>query len=108
MLHIHNGDSSAETLRQSALPGEHFAFREALIEGPTPAGVTGEEWYKLRSSHLADFYGPDLTETENELRKQEQQLASFAEHDEVILWFEHDLFCQTNLLYLLNWFANRN
>jgi len=108
MLHIHNGDSSAETLKQSALPGEHFAFREALIEGPTPAGVEGEEWRRVRADHLAEFYDVDLSKAERELLAQEEKLSSFLEHDEVILWFEHDLFCQTNLLYLLNWFAGRN
>ena len=108
MLHIHNGDSSAETLKQSALPGEHFAFREALIDGPTPAGVAGEEWRKLRAHHLSEFYQVDLSKTERELLTQEDKLDSFPEHDEVILWFEHDLFCQTNLLYLLKWFADRD
>ena len=108
MLHIHNGDSSAETLKESDLPGEHFAFREALIDGPTPVDVAGEAWRKLRAHHLADFYDLELDNTERELLKQEQKLSSFADHDEVVLWFEHDLFCQTNLLYLLNWFADRN
>ena len=36
MLHIHNGDSSADTLREAGFPGTHFAFREALTSGPTP------------------------------------------------------------------------
>lgn len=90
------------------MPGEHLAWREALIEGATPADVSGAEWRKLRARHLAEFYGVDQGETENGLRVQEQRLASYPEHDEVILWFEHDLFCQTNLIYLLNWFAERN
>jgi hypothetical protein len=38
---------------------------------------------------------------------QEKQLASFVAHEEVVLWFEFDLFCQTNLLYLLDWFAQQ-
>ncbi len=108
MFHIHNGDCSADIARQSSLPGEHFAWREALIEGPTPAGITGEEWRRLRARHLTELYGADPGETECGLRIQEDKLASYPEHDEVILWFEHDLFCQTNLLYLLNWFAERN
>ncbi|HKY30097.1 MAG TPA: hypothetical protein VJM12_19355, partial [Pyrinomonadaceae bacterium] len=44
---------------------------------------------------------------ENGLRVQEEKLASYIEHDEVVLWFEHDLFCQINLLYLLDWFSER-
>lgn len=108
MLHIHNGDSSAYIARQSSMPGEHFAWREALIEGPTPAGITGEAWRSLRARHLSDFYGVDQAATESELRVQEEKLASHPEHDEVVLWFEHDLFCQTNLIYLLNWFSEHN
>ncbi len=108
MLHIHNGDSSAEIARQSSMAGEHLAWREALIEGPTPANVSGAEWRKLRARHLAESYGVDQVETENTLRVQQERLAGYPAHDEVILWFEHDLFCQTNLIYLLNWFAERD
>ena len=108
MLHIHNGDSSASIAKQSSLSGEHFAWRESLITGPTPAGVGGNEWRRVRAQHLSQAYGVDLQECERSLLEQEKKLSSFAEHDEVILWFEHDLFCQTNLLYLLNWFAKQD
>ena len=108
MLHIHNGDSSANTAKQSSLPGEHFAWRESLITGPTPAGVGGNEWRSVRAQHLSEVYGVDLQECERGLLDHEKKLSSFAEHEEVILWFEHDLFCQTNLLYLLNWFAKED
>jgi hypothetical protein len=108
ILHIHNGDSSAEGARQSSLHGEHFAWREALIDGPTPAGVEGEEWRRLRGQHLAEFYEVDPEETVKELLIQEEKLASYADHDEVVLWFEHDLFCQANLIYLINWFSERD
>ena len=42
---------------------------------------------------------------ERDLTTQEETLSSFSQHEEVVLWFEHDLFCQLNLLYLLDWFA---
>ncbi len=108
MLHIHNGDFSADIARQSTIPGEHFAWREALIDGPSPAGMEDAKWRRLRAKHLADSYGVDPDKCEKELFDQEQALARFPEHNEVVLWFEHDLFCQTNLLYLLNWFAQRD
>lgn len=108
MLHIHNGDSSASIAKESSLPGEHFAFRESLITGPTPADVSDHEWRSIRAQHLSESYGVDLQECEQGLLDQEQKLESPAEHEEVVLWFEHDLFCQTNLLYLLNWFAQRD
>jgi hypothetical protein len=108
MLHIHNGDSSANIAKTSSLQGEHFAWRESLITGPTPAHVSGDEWRSVRARHLSEAYGVDLQECERGLLDQEQKLSSFEEHDEVVLWFEHDLFCQINLLYLLNWFAQQD
>lgn len=108
MLHIHGGESAANTARQSTIPGEHFGWREALISGPAPSGVVGAEWCKLRARHLSDYYGVDRQKCEADLLSQDETLTTFSEHDEVVLWFEHDLFCQVNLLYLLNWFAHHD
>ncbi|HKO98788.1 MAG TPA: hypothetical protein VJU86_17445 [Pyrinomonadaceae bacterium] len=105
MLHIHNGDSSADTAAQSTIPGEHFAFREALITGPTPRGLSPVEWRRIRAKHLFDTYGVPLERCAQELLDQEEKLTTAHQHDEVVLWFEHDLFCQLLLIYLLNWFA---
>jgi hypothetical protein len=108
MLHIHNGEASANTLQQSHIEGQQFAFRDALINGPTPAGVSGTDWRHLRADHLADSYGVDREQCELGLQQQEEALASYADHQEVVLWFEHDLFCQVNLIYLLDWFQGRD
>jgi hypothetical protein len=108
MLHIHNGDCSANIAEESPLPGEHFPFRESLITGPTSAALLGSEWINIRAQHLSESYGVDLQECLQGLLDQEQKLASFPEHEEVVLWFEHDLFCQANLLYLLHWFAQQD
>ncbi|MEK6279773.1 MAG: RNA polymerase subunit sigma-24 [Acidobacteriota bacterium] len=108
MFHIHNGDSSADTAKQTSLPGEHFAFREALITGPTPSDLTPSEWRQVRARHLSESYGVELEKCERELSDQEEKLATCLQHDEVVLWFEHDLFCQIHLIYLLNWFAQQH
>lgn len=107
MLHIHNGDCSATIARNSSLPGEHLAWREALICGPTPRGLSENEWRRLRAQHLTDAYDLAAEDCERDLRKQDEALSRFSEHEEVVLWFEHDLFCQIHLIYLLNWFAPR-
>lgn len=108
MLNIHNGDSTAGTARQATIPGAHLAFREALIAGPTPADLNDIEWRKLRAAHLSAAYGGSWEEAERDLERLQAAMASFHLHDEVVLWFEHDLFCQVNLIYLLNWFAVRD
>src|SRR5437660_5135686 len=108
MLHIHNGDSAAGTAKKSDIPGEHLAWREALVCGPAPAGLTEDEFRGVRARHLANAYGVDLKKCENELQAQENSLSQFSDHEEVVLWFEHDLFCQVQLIYLLNWLAQRD
>lgn len=107
LLNIHNGDASADIARESSIPGKHFAWREALIEGPTPAGVNGVEWRRRRARHLSKAYGVEQDKCEQELLKQEKELQSFPNYDEVVLWFEHDLFCQVNLVCLLDWFSQQ-
>ena len=107
MLHIHNGDSAANTAKKSGLPGETLAWREALICGPTPQGKTRDDWRKLRAKHLAESYGQVVEHCEKELREQDEALSKFRDHEEVVLWFEHDLFCQVHLIYLLDWFSRQ-
>lgn len=107
MLHIHNGDSAAGIAKKTDIPGEHLAWREALVCGPAPGKLTSEEFRRVRARHLAAAYGVEIERTEADLRAQEEALARFSDHEEVVLWFEHDLFCQVHLIYLLNWFAQR-
>lgn len=105
MLHIHNGDSTANTMREAGFPGVHFAFREALATGPTPLGLSRDEWSAVRANHLAGMAEQDAATIQQDLAAQEATLANSGQHDEIVLWFEHDLFCQINLIYLLDRFA---
>src|SRR5690242_17861209 len=98
VLHIHNGDSAAHTARQSDLPGKHLAWKEALVSGPTPGHLSAEEFRSTRAAYLAEAYGVDFVKCDAELRYQEEALQRFSDHEEVVLWFEHDLFCQIHLL----------
>jgi hypothetical protein len=93
-------------MRFAEFPGQHFAFREVLMEGPTPAGLNAGDWRTRRAEFLAAEY-----EIEEDvlagLLEGEKVLESFRDYEEVVLWFEHDLFCQINLIYLLDWFAKQ-
>jgi hypothetical protein len=107
MLHIHNGDSTAGTAKKANIPGEHLAWREAMVCGPAPADLPETEFINLRANHLANAYDLTVEKCTAELRDLHQALEDSLAHDEVVLWFEHDLFCQVHLIYLLHWFAQR-
>jgi hypothetical protein len=54
--------------------------------------------------------GPDASledENENSLRRWRAAIDRHESYDEMILWFEHDLFDQLNLIQLLTWIRGR-
>lgn len=108
MLHLHNGESTANTLREFGFPGEHVAFREVLMAGPTPADLSPDKWLELRAKYLCEEYELKLDDRTSDLLTQEATLQRVSEYDEATLWFEHDLFCQINLIYLLDWFSKQS
>jgi hypothetical protein len=101
MIHLHNGDSTAMTARRANIPGRHVAFHETLITGPTPAELPQHEWIEQRARFLSENYDQNLLRVRTELLDQEMELDQSRHEDEVVLWFEHDLFCLINFLYLL-------
>jgi hypothetical protein len=107
MLHIHNGDATADTAKNAAIPGEHLSWREALVFGPAPAHLPEPQFLHVRAGHLAESYRVPVEKCAAELAAMHDALAAFGDHEELVLWFEHDLFCQVHLIYLLNWFAAR-
>ena len=107
MLHILNGEATEAILSQTAISGERFSFRDVLIAGPAPA-LDGTDWRRLRAAHLVEAYGVEAEKCEGDLERQQDVFESFSNHDEVTLWFESDLFCQANLLYVLDGCAHRD
>ena len=101
MIHIHNGEITAAMARRANIPGRHVPFRDMLVAGPVPAGGEANDWIEQRARFLSENYEQHLLRVRNELRDQEQLLEEAKSEDEIVLWFEHDLFCLINLLYLM-------
>lgn len=101
MIHIHNGDVVATSARRLGIAGEHLVYRESLITGPV---VPGAEWVETRAHVLADGYGHDLLRVRTDLIEQELALDAARDAGEIVLWFEHDLYCLIHLVHLLDRF----
>ena len=102
-LHIRCGDDILESLRVAGLPGTMLKWCDVLCSGPTPAGLSPDDWYATRARFLASAFALPLREIEADLRQQDSALAGEADHDAIVLWFEHDLFDQSILWFLLDW-----
>lgn len=108
MLHITNGDSAGGTLRQTDLPGEVLTWKDILHEGPTPAGLSLEQMSKIRAQFIANSTLGAYDDVLTTFIDRDALLAQFAAHKEVVLWFEHDLYDQLQLIQILDWFSHQD
>lgn len=104
MLHIVNGDMVGEMLKQGIVQGDVLVWREIYSSGPVFAGPSGDGELLLRAEVLHTTLGIPMSGYIARCEKQEHILRGFNQYDEVVLWFEHDLFDQSMLAYLLHWF----
>ncbi len=107
-LHVTNGDIAAELIRHSGVSGEVTVTADVLHEGPTPAGLPPERWRKVRARYLAESGYDDYDSCLATLTRWDHTLGDYRSYEEVILWFEHDLFDQLLLIRVLDGFAGRN
>lgn len=98
MLHLTNGESAGESLRRSGVPGRVISWRDVLHEGPVPAGLTLEGMSDVRARFLAHWDPTSFPAISASFDERDGALRS-ARH--VVLWFEHDLYDQLQLLQIL-------
>ena len=102
-LHITNGDCAANTLR-SFLTDPVLVTCDVLHDGPAPA-VDGDAWHEVRARWLSDAYEAAIAETRASLAAFDRTITQPGRHDEIVLWFEHDLFDQLLLIRTLDLLA---
>ena len=104
MLHITNGESCS--LPQTGLPDEVIYWNDVLHDGPVPRGLELQELSRVRERFISEFFGMPLSEVS--FHRRDEAISRFQDHDEVVLWFEHDLYDQLQLIQILSWFAQQD
>lgn len=108
LLHITNGDSFTERLKTLKLKGDIITWREMLCEGKTLTNVGSETFWKTRFEFLNKNYKVSKSWFIEKTLKEYRSLCNHKQQDEIVLWFEYDLFCQVNMIAVLSWLkANR-
>lgn len=105
ILHITNGNNLTDYLKDLKIKGHFLTWQEMLCEGPTTEQVVSEEFFNLRKEFLLNFY--DIEINEDELKDELDILNHTDQFDEIILWFEYDLFCHINLMAVINILKNK-
>lgn len=104
-LHITNGDSVQ--IASTGLGGEVLFWRDVLHEGPVPTGLSLEKLAPIRARFLARYNSQGQAEILEQFRARDRALANFNNYQEVVLWFEHDLYDQLQLLQIMDWLAEQ-
>ena len=108
LLHITNGDSFTERLNKLDLKGDVITWREMLCEGETLTNVGSESFWKTRYEFLHKNYKVTKSWFIEKTLKEYRSLCNHKQQDQIVLWFEYDLFCQVNLIAVISWLlANR-
>jgi len=95
-VHILNGDYLQDTLQaENAL-----IVREMFVEGPIKAD-SWEAFFNKRADYLEKTYSIPVDEYQKKSISEFKKMQQIANHSEVYLWFDYDLFCFVNLLFVL-------
>jgi hypothetical protein len=99
-LHITNGNSLTDYLRELGFTEDILTWQEMLCEGPTIPAIDSEAFFELRAKFLKSTY--DIEVDTKELQKELSKLDHTEKYTEINLWFDYDLFCHINLLGVIN------
>ena len=101
LLHVTNGESAGNTLRQTSLGGAVLPWQDVLHEGPVPAGAR-PELLRTRAAFLSGCGWGSVPAIGSALQRRDRTLVeALRDRRQVVLWFEHDLYDQLQLLDVL-------
>ncbi len=104
-LHVTNGDAAAERILEAGVGGSVLPWRDVLHEGPVPPGLSLDDLTVVRAEFIGNAGWDDPETVLSRLRWRDAMLSGFRAYAEVVLWFEHDVYDQLQLLQVLDWFS---
>jgi hypothetical protein len=108
VLLITNGDHAAAAIGHAGIEGQVLSWMDVLHEGPVPADLSLNELALVRARFFTERDWGTFEQMAAAFRQRDDRLRTCATEDEVVLWFEHDLFDQLQLVQVLDWFTARD
>src|SRR6478672_6472111 len=92
ILHVTNGESAGNTLRQTGLGGAVLPWQDVLHEGPVPAAARAK-LLRARATFLSECGWGPRSAIQSSLERRDRQLReALRDGRGLVLWFEHDLY----------------
>ena len=103
-LHVLNGDSTRLSLERSDIPGVLTVWADVLHDGPVP-NVSASELRRIRAQYHETYHHESVDEGSPDTDAWDAALDRYGDYDELVFWFEHDLFDQLILIRHLHWLS---
>ncbi len=104
-LIITNGDAAGAKMREARINGEILCWRDILHEGPVPFTETAEELTAVRVDFLVAGGWGNPDEIRASFAERDRITGNLGAYSNILLWFEHDLYDQLQLLQILDLLA---
>ena len=104
-LNITNGDSAAGTLSEAGTAGKIVAWRDVLHEGPVDSSLSLNALSKQRARFISERGWGDFAHVSGDFAERDRVIQHLDYFDEVVLWFEDDLYDQLQLIQVLDFFS---
>ena len=96
---ITNGDHAATALSAHFPDAEILIWRDVLIEGPVPGGISDEALADVRARYIEQAFG--MNGVREDFTRRDLAFERITPADQVELWFETDLHDQLQLIQIL-------
>jgi hypothetical protein len=106
-LHITNGDSAVGGLREAGFSGVFLPIRDALHVGPLlpDDDLLAED--SARCRFIIDQGWGSAQKVRQFQQERREVLSQLADFEHITLWFEHDLYDQLQLVWFLQFLADK-
>lgn len=104
ILNITNGDCAVDIMKKAGIAGKFLPWRDVLHDGPVPKGLGLEALSEIRAEFIISRNWGEPEVIKRDFIERDGILKSFQEYEKVILWFEHDLYDQLQIIQILDWF----
>ncbi len=103
-LHLTNGSAIVDKIRAAGISDPIVPWNDVLHEGPVPAGLNPAALRQVRADFLAASGAGSSEQIARGLEERDAALdgALGGGIDEIVLWFEHDLYDQLHLIQILD------
>ncbi|MEQ8754642.1 MAG: DUF1835 domain-containing protein [Coleofasciculus sp. G1-WW12-02] len=103
-LHLRCGCDIQQGLKQAGFLGDFLEFADPYCQGTLPDDSNFSHFLSQRANFISQAYGIELKDAHKRLEREYDRLHKSHHYPRIVLWFEHDVYDQLILAYILHHF----